>query len=184
MESVATNRDNKVQADRCKNLIAVIECGLNPKSIETIVRNINALGVEKLYIVNGKDTYMTILEIIARKPLPPFSEPKISSSFIKSFANTEECLEHLEKNKFTSIVISPHVNERTNVTLQEGDFTQKRLAVWFRNEYRGINIPFIERCKAYVGIEMYENVERLDISISTAMALYEITKQRRVKQKN
>ncbi len=37
---------------RCKNLIAVLEDPSDLKNIGTVIRNINALGVEKLYIVD------------------------------------------------------------------------------------------------------------------------------------
>lgn len=39
---------------RCKNLIALLEEPTDIKNIGTVVRNINALGVEKLYIVDRK----------------------------------------------------------------------------------------------------------------------------------
>ncbi len=39
---------------RSKNLIDVLEEPSDIKNIGTVVRNINALGVEKLYIVDGK----------------------------------------------------------------------------------------------------------------------------------
>ena len=39
---------------RCKNLIAVIEDPEDIKNIGTVIRNVNALGVEKVYIVDPK----------------------------------------------------------------------------------------------------------------------------------
>lgn len=47
-------RANKIKDFKCKNLIAVIENPDNIKNIGTIIRNVNALGVEKAYIVTNQ----------------------------------------------------------------------------------------------------------------------------------
>ena len=47
-------RANKIKEFRCKNLIAVIENSDNIKNIGTIIRNVNALGIEKAYIVTNQ----------------------------------------------------------------------------------------------------------------------------------
>lgn len=47
-------RANKIKDFKCKNLIAVIEHPDNLRNIGTIIRNVNALGVEKTYIVTSQ----------------------------------------------------------------------------------------------------------------------------------
>ena len=49
--SVRTRAD-AIKAFRCKNLIAVIENPVDVINIGTVIRNVNALGVEKTYIVD------------------------------------------------------------------------------------------------------------------------------------
>jgi tRNA (guanosine-2'-O-)-methyltransferase len=49
--NASSKRPARVRADvikpfRCKNLIAVIEDPQNPRNIGTVIRNVNALGVE------------------------------------------------------------------------------------------------------------------------------------------
>ncbi|MDR1691490.1 MAG: hypothetical protein LBR35_01455, partial [Rickettsiales bacterium] len=63
-------------------------------------------------------------------------------------------------------------------------FTQKRLAVWFGTESRGISDLAVERSAACVSIEMYGIIESFNLAVSTGIVLYEITKQRREFQKN
>ncbi|TXF79591.1 TrmH family RNA methyltransferase [Chryseobacterium sp.] len=189
MESIISKSGLRKKADeikdgRCKNLIAVLEEPSDPKNIGTVIRNINALGVEKLYIVNSRNTNPPTWDAIREtKSLLKTSVSAVKWTFVKQFKSTEECLDHLEKNKFTSIVTSPHIKGKTNVILQEGDFTQKRLAVWFGNESRGVSDLLIERSDACVSIEMYGIVESLNLATSTGIVLYEITKQRRAYQK-
>jgi len=52
-------RPARIRADvikpfRCKNLVAVIEDPHNPRNIGTVIRNVNALGVEKVYVVDPR----------------------------------------------------------------------------------------------------------------------------------
>ena len=183
-KSSLRKKADEIKDGRCKNLIAVLEEPNDPKNIGTVIRNINALGVEKLYIVDSRNMVpKSWEEIRERKSLLKSSVSAVKWTFIKQFKNTEECLDHLEKKRFTSIVTSPHIKGKTNVILQEGDFTQKRLAVWFGNESRGVSDLVIERSEACVCIEMYGIVESLNLATSTGIVLYEITKQRRAYQK-
>lgn len=170
---------------RCKYLIAVLEEPSDPKNIGTVIRNVNALGVEKLYIVDSKRVIPTSWESMrGNKTLLKTSVSGVKWSFVKKFKTTEECFDHLEKNGYTSVVTSPHIKGKTNVTLQDGDFTQDKLAVWFGNEARGISNLAVERSAACIQIEMYGIIESLNLATSTGIVLYEITKQRREYQKN
>ena len=51
--SVRTRAD-EIKPHRCKNLIAVLENPTDIKNIGTVIRNVNALGVEKAYIVDPR----------------------------------------------------------------------------------------------------------------------------------
>lgn len=179
-KSTLRKKADEVKDLRCKNLIVVLEEPTDIKNIGTVVRNINALGVEKLYIVDGKKRLPEDWqEMRERKSLLKPSVSAIKWSFVKTFSSTQECIEHLEKNRFTSIATSPHTKGKTNLYLQNGDYTQKRLAVWFGNEARGISNLAVENCKACVQIQMAGIIESMNLATSTGIVLYEITKQRR-----
>ncbi len=174
---------NAARRGRCKNLIAVLENPSDPKNIGAVIRNINALGVEKLYIVDENNIVPdTWDEIRTRNTLLKSSVGAVKWTFVKKFKSTTECIEHLNKNRFVSVVTSPHIKGKTNVILQHGDFTQKRLAVWFGNEARGISDTAVEHAVACVAIEMYGIIESFNLAVSTGIVLYEITKQRRAYQ--
>lgn len=53
-KSLVRETAKAVKPYRCKNLIAVIEDPNDIRNIGTIIRNVNALGVEKTYIVDPK----------------------------------------------------------------------------------------------------------------------------------
>ena len=184
-KSSKRKRADLIKAYRCKFLIAVIEDPHDIRNIGTIVRNVNALGVEKVYIVDPKkklpDDWQDMRE---KRSLSKTSASAIKWSFVKRFDNTEDCLKHLEKNNYTSIVTSPHVKGQENVVLHEGDYTvHHKLAVWFGSESRGISDLAVKRSALCVNIPMLGMVESLNLGTTSGIVLYEITKQRREYQR-
>lgn len=174
-------RADAVRTHRCKNLIAVIEHPGDLRNIGTIIRNVNALGVEKAYVVSGSDELPgDWQEMRTRRSLNAVSASAIKWSFVRKFSDTETCLAHLEKNGFVSIVTSPHTKGRTNIVLHEGDYTKyTKLAVWFGSEGTGISALALERSAFCVNIPMFGIIESLNLGTSSGIVLYEITKQRR-----
>jgi tRNA (guanosine-2'-O-)-methyltransferase len=165
----------------CKNLIAVIEDPSDIKNIGTVIRNVNALGVEKVYVVDPRKALADDWQEMREKP--SLSKPSVSAvkwSFVKRFDSTDDCFDHLEKNNFHSIVTSPHVKGQVNIVLHEGDYTEHaKLAVWFGNEKRGISELAVARSDACVSIPMFGMIESLNLGTSSGIVLYEVTKQRR-----
>ncbi|WP_262694040.1 TrmH family RNA methyltransferase [Kordiimonas aquimaris] len=175
------NRADAIKPFQCKNLIAVIEDPHDIKNIGTVIRNANALGVEKVYIVDTRgalpDDWQDMRE---RKSLSKTSVSAVKWTFVKRFDSTKNCLDHLEKNGFKSIVTSPHVKGKTNVFLHEGNYKQHtKLAVWFGNERRGISEMAVESSEMCVAIPMFGMIESLNLGTSSGIVLYEVTKQRR-----
>lgn len=178
-------RADRIKEYRCKNLIAVIEDPHDIKNIGTIIRNVNALGVEKVYIIDPRkklpDDWEEMRE---KKSLSSTSVSAVKWTFVKRFDSTEDCLQHLENNNFTSIVTSPHVKGKNNVVLHEGDYTvHHKLAVWFGSESRGITDLAVKRSKMCVSIPMLGMIESLNLGTTSGIVLYEVTKQRREYQR-
>lgn len=177
-------RADAIKDFRCKNLIAVIEDPLDIRNIGTVIRNVNALGVEKAYIVDPRNALPDDWqEMRERRSLSATSVSAIKWTFVKRFDSTEDCLDHLEKNGFVSVATSPHVKGRKNAFLHEGDFTQHaKLAVWFGNEKRGISDAAVARCEMCVAVPMFGMIESLNLGTSSGIVLYEVAKQRRAYQ--
>lgn len=184
-KSAYRTRADEIKEYRCKNLIAVIENPSDIKNIGTIIRNVNALGVEKTYIIDPRkalpDDWQEMRE---RKSLSKTSVSAIKWSFVKRFDSTEECLAHLDNNRFVSIVTSPHVKGMNNVILHEADYTtETRLAVWFGNESSGVSDLAVRNSSMCVSIPMFGMIESLNLGTTSGIVLYEITKQRREYQR-
>ena len=178
-------RANEIKEFRCKNLIAVIEAPSDIKNIGTIIRNVNALGVEKIYVVDPRKALPDDWQDMRERPsLSKTSVSAIKWSFAKRFDSTEACIKHLKDNRFVSMVTSPHVKGRKNAVLDEVDFTEHyKLAVWFGNEARGISSLAVENSVLCVSIPMYGMIESLNLGTTSGIVLYEVTKQRREYQR-
>jgi tRNA (guanosine-2'-O-)-methyltransferase len=179
-------RADAIRLFRCKNLLAVIEDPNDIKNIGTVIRNANALGVEKVYIVDPRKALPDDWEDMrARKSLSDTSVSAVKWTFVRRFDSTQACLDHLESRGYVSIVTSPHIKGRSNAYLHEGDFTRHtKLAVWFGNEKRGISRLAVERSAMCVAIPMFGMIESLNLGTSSGIVLYEITRQRREYQSN
>ena len=180
-KSSIRQRAEEIKPYRCKNLITVIENPSDIKNIGTIIRNVNALGVEKVYVVDPRkalpDDWQEMRE---KRSLSKTSVSAIKWSFVRRFDSTEACLEHLEKKRFVSIVTSPHIKGMKNVVLEEADYTiYTKLAVWFGNEARGISDLAIQHSEMCVSIPMFGMIESLNLGTTSGIVLHEITKQRR-----
>lgn len=172
---------NSIRDYRCKNLIAIIEDPSDIKNIGTVIRNVNALGVEKVYVVDpGRSLPDDWQEMRENKALSKTSVSAVKWSFVKRFDSTEDCLAHLEKNRFVSFVTSPHVKGKENAILDEVDFTEDyKLAVWFGNEKRGISDLAVDGAKLCVSIPMVGMIESLNLGTTSGIVLYEAARQRR-----
>lgn len=183
-KSSARKRADAIKGYRCKNLIAVIENPDEMRNIGTVIRNVNALGVEKTYVIDPRKSLPEDWqEMRGRKSLSKTSVSAIKWSFVKRFDSTEDCIEHLKKKGFISIVTSPHIKGRKNGILEEVDYTvYTKLAVWFGNEGSGISDLAVNHSEMCIGIPMFGMIESLNLGTSSGIVLYELTKQRRAYQ--
>ena len=174
-------RSEAIRPFRCKNLIAVIEDPENIRNIGTVIRNVNALGVEKVYVVDPKHSLSDDWQDLRERPsLSATSVSAVKWTFVKRFDSTRNCLDHLKKNNFTSIVTSPHRKGHRNEILHDADFAAyTKLAVWFGNEGHGISDEAAKASEMCVTIPMFGMIESLNLGTSSGIVLYEVTKQRR-----
>lgn len=174
---------NNAKKLRSRSLICVLENPSNLQNIASVIRNIDALGVTKLYVVSSDPKCK--IDNKSKKKLR--SIRKCSSSadkyvYVRYFDTTQECFDYLEKKKFKSLVTSPHIKGKNNYQLYDHNFKQyRRLAVWFGNESKGISDEIIRLSKGCVQIRMAGIVESMNLSVATGIVLSYISHQRRKK---
>ncbi|HXQ37124.1 MAG TPA: RNA methyltransferase [Anaerolineales bacterium] len=180
----ARKRADVIKPFRCKHVIAVIE---NPQLLEnvgSVIRNVNAFGISRVYVVDSRklipDNWYTMRH---GGRLFDISVSAVKWSFVKRFDSTETCITHLKKNNFVSFVTSPHVKGKINETLDQVDFTKpSKLAIWFGNESKGISDLAVENAALCVSIPMFGMIESLNLGTASGVVLYEVGRQRRTYQ--
>ena len=161
-----------------KYYICVLE---NPKDIVNIaaaMRNISAFGVEKLYVIGNNSMVKDFETSRNHKGLTNTSVGANKWVFVKRFDTAEECIEHLRENRYTIAITSSHLKGKKNINLYDESFTQKRLAVWFGNESKGVSNEAIEAADVCIQIPMGGIVESLNLGTSTGIILGYISYQR------
>lgn len=171
-------RIRKIKHLRNHFFICVLENPTDLVNIGSAIRNISAFGVEKLYIIGGANNILRDFESSRNnKRLTNISVGANKWVFVKYFDTTCECITYLKKNLYTIAVTSSH-RKNKNVNLYEETFTQKRLAVWFGNESKGISDEVVESADMCIEIPMGGIVESLNLGTSTGIILSYIGYQR------
>ena len=79
-------RADEIKPFRCKNLIAVIENPTDIKNIGTVIRNVNALGVEKVYVVDPRGSLPDDWQELRERPsVSKTSVSAVKWTFVKRF---------------------------------------------------------------------------------------------------
>jgi tRNA (guanosine-2'-O-)-methyltransferase len=171
-------RIREIKHLRNRYFICVLENPTDKVNIASAIRNISAFGVEKLYIIDNRNVLQNFESSRSNKRLTNLSVGANKWVFVKYFKTTDECISHLKKNLYTSVATSSHIKGKENINLYEGIFTQKRLAVWFGNESKGISDEAVNNADMCIQIPMGGIVESLNLGTSTGIVLSYIGYQR------
>lgn len=177
-------RADAIKPFRCKHTIVVLECPRDIINLGTVIRNVDALGVEKVYVVDPENHLPDDWEELrSRRAVHKISASAVKWVFVKRFDSTSDCYAHLKQNGYRSVVTSPHQKNKKSLYLDEVDFTQySKLAIWFGTEGSGITEEAVAKAELCVAIPMFGMIESLNLGTSSGIVLYEVTKQRRTYQ--
>jgi len=171
-------RIRKIKHLQNKYFICVLEYPTDIKNIASAIRNVSAFGVEKLYIVGGPKIVKNFESARKNTQLKNLSVGANKWVFVKYFETTAECVKHLKKNLYTIAVTSSHQKGKNTVSLYEETFIQKRLAVFFGNESKGVTEEAVKSADMCIKIPMGGIVESLNLGTSTGIILSYISYQR------
>lgn len=147
-------------------------------NIAAAMRNISAFGVEKLYVIGNNKMVQDFETSRTNKHLTNVSVGANKWVFVRQFDTAADCIAHLRENRYTIAVTSSHIKGKKNVNLYEEAFTQKRLAVWFGNESKGISDEAATEADMCIQIPMGGIVESLNLGTSTGIILSYVSYQR------
>lgn len=165
------NRINTVVANRQLGAV-VFEDITDPHNAAAVFRTCDAYGVQDVYLIFDKE--------------PAFNPKKIGKASSSSankwltfhiFDSTKECLEVVSSKKH---IIATAIDEDAT-SIFETDFTKPTTALLFGNETRGLTTTALSFADETVYIPMRGMVESLNLSVTAATCLFEMTRQRSIK---
>lgn len=116
------------------------------------------------------------------KAFDPISECKIASASTNLWLDfavhdtTRACLDGLRARGVT--IVATVVDDRAE-SIYEADLDEPEIAIVLGNEHRGLSDQAIEMADRLVVIPMGGMVQSLNLSVSAAVMMYEVTRRRR-----
>jgi tRNA (guanosine-2'-O-)-methyltransferase len=164
MQAVARNRQT--------GLMVVMEDVWNPHNLAAIARSCDAFGVQQIaYTVQNQLDY---------DPLAVTAATSASASKWLDYRIFEmNSVEALQIIKAEGWYLVATVLSEKAVALQEMDFTQyDKLALLVGNEKNGLSQAAQDMADAHIVIPMVGMIRSFNVSVATALTLFEVTRQR------
>lgn len=163
------NKIASVIKQRQPSLKVVLEDIHDPHNVSAIYRTCDSVGIPKVSLLYTQDEFPRI--------------SKVSSSSANKWVESEkynsvkDCVDDLHANGFK--VYASLLNENAK-NVYELDLTEK-VAIVMGNEHRGISEEIANLADEVFYIPMRGMIQSLNVSVATAVTLYEAQRQRSLK---
>ncbi len=150
--------------------IVVLEDLHDPHNAAAIFRTCDAFGIQKVCLIFEQE-----------KRYNPRRVGKVSSSSANKwldfevFTSTKECLSLLKRRGYH--IVATALDEKAQ-DFRSADLTQSKTALLFGNEHRGLSKQALQLAHETVYISMRGIVQSLNISVSAAIIIAEMDRQR------
>ena len=154
---------------RQESLRVIFENIHDPHNVSAILRSCDAVGVQKVGLVYNTEKF------------PKLSKVSSSSANkwieVEKYKSAEDCCEKL---KSAGYKIYASMLDENAIGLYDLDLTEK-IAIVMGNEHRGVSEEFHKLTDKTFYIPMRGMIQSLNVSVATAVILYEAQRQRFLK---
>lgn len=161
---VSENKKNKIEKtinNRTRYITIVLE-GINqPHNMSAVLRSCDIFGIQDIHVIQRGHAF---------NPNNEVSKGASKWLDIYQYATTELCVAKLKQDGYTLVATTPHAR---GYTLSELPVT-KKIALMFGTEISGLSKQALELADEFVTIPMFGFTESFNISVSTAICLYEL----------
>lgn len=152
--------------------IVVLQDIHDPHNAQAVIRSCECFGIQKVYLIFEKE-----------KRFDPEAFGKLASSSAnkwleyEAFDSSEECFKKLKDQGY--VVVATALRD-DSVEIYDFDFTShKKIALCFGNEKDGLNDYALAQSDKVLYIPMHGMIQSLNLSVTAALCLFEMTRQRR-----
>jgi len=156
----------RVTSNRQFDLTVILENIHDPHNVGAVFRSADAVGIDELQLLYTREKF-------------PDLHPKVTASGAKwvkqnRYSEPEKLAADLHERGFK--IYTTHLSENA-VSIHDIDWTEPS-AVVVGNENRGVSSELTELADANILIPMFGMVESLNVSVATAVILFEACRQR------
>lgn len=158
-ESVLKNRTN--------HFTVAVEDIFQMHNTSAVMRSCEVFGVQNLHVI--EERYAKTID----RQIAMGAQKWVD---ITSYDNAKKCVSSLKERGYQIIATTPHANDNL---IHEFDIT-KPSALFFGTEKEGLSQEIIEQADGYLKIPMVGFTESLNISVSAAIILQDLTNRLRL----
>lgn len=170
LESILTEdrkaRFLKVLSRRTNHFTIAMEDIFQLHNTSAVMRSCEVFGIQQLNVIEEK--YGKSID----KEIAMGAEKWVD---INRFASIQDCIDNLKTNGYKIIATTPHSDDGT---LDDFDVTQKS-ALFFGTERNGLSQQVIDQADGFLKIPMEGFTESLNISVSAAIVIQNLTSRLR-----
>ena len=156
----------EVLLNRQSDLTVVCENIHDPHNVSAVLRSCDAIGISTVHLLYTDESFPKL----GRKSS---ASAKKWIQFVKH-KNHTSLKNHLKQENL--IIYATSINS-ASINIYDIDWT-KPSAIIMGNEHRGVSKEILEIADQKIFIPMFGMVESLNVSVATAVILYEICRQR------
>lgn len=158
----------KIINDRTRHVTVVLEDIFQPQNASAVLRSCDVFGIQDIHIIENSNEYTLNPKVVMGASkwinLHKYNEKE---------NNTLACIQQLKSNGYKIYATTPHTNDCLIKDMPLDD----KVALMFGTELDGLSDIAMKHADGFVKIPMYGFTESLNISVSAAICLYEISQR-------
>ncbi len=161
---------NRTAENRTKYLTIVLEDIYQPQNASAVLRSAECFGLQNIHIIENVNEYK-----LNPKVLRGSSNWLDIKKYNNKKENTLNCINDLKRDGYKIIATSPH---KYDCLLEDLPIIDKT-AILFGSEINGLSEIAMQNCDGFVKIPMFGFTESLNISVSAAIVLQNLSSKLR-----
>ena len=153
-----------ILAQRTRHLTVVLEDIYQSQNASAVIRTCECMGVQDIHIIEQRSKYNINPKVLKGSnkwmTFYQYNDRRIN--------NTQLCYDELRAKGYTILVSDP---AEDGSSVHEVDLEDRKIALVFGNELRGVSPFGIEYADQKIRIPMYGFTESLNISVSVAICI-------------
>lgn len=162
------NLFEKIIEDRTKHITVILEDIFQPQNASAVLRTCDVFGIQDVHVIENENEYNVNPRVVhgASKWINLYK-------YNKNKNNTLDCINKLKADGYKVYGTTPHTDD----CLIQNTPLDNKVALMFGTEMDGLSDIAMKNVDGFVKIPMYGFTESLNISVSAAICLYELSKR-------